>query len=235
MILSHSIDTQSNGKPSYVSVIPAVDSIDIKHSLHLQYELLPPHPPFVTSVCLKLPNVILLNSGDMLFAILLSDNRLLNDQVDLATTINEPVSDSIRCYCGKFGKIAECKQTCEENVSVESSSVCDAIGSDKNGHNGIEHSAVKHEEAFNESELICQSKLDVLNNIDSTKCNSEYVSFVMQRYSLLEGEESQESLPASPFDCTATVMPCRVTSFDGVDTLKHTYEHRCFRNNDKGM
>ena len=251
------METHSNGKRSYVSVVPAVDAFNINRAVHLRYELLPPHPPFVTSVCLKLANVILLNSGDMLFAILLNDNKVFNyDRTDINT---KPSQDIMNCYCRKFMK-QKPQSTSDGNVEdslfqrtneQDSTGVLNTMEQFPNEafedvqqeHCNIDNiDYINKEEVlvgadtFDESEFNHSSKLDLLNNssIVDNECNSEYVSFVMQGYSLPVDEESQESLPASPFDCTATVMPCRVTSCDARDVLKHTYEHRCFCNNDKG-
>ena len=61
-----------------------------------------------------------------------------------------------------------------------------------------------------------------------------YASYVLQGYTFPNLDDSQESLPSSPFDCTATVMPCQITSCDSDEQLKLTYEHRCFKRSDKG-
>jgi hypothetical protein len=99
--LSSSVDSQSNGKMCYVSVLPKY-LCEVPYSeycLHLKYELLPPHPPFVTSVSLKLKNVILLNSGDLLFAILIPTNQNLFDQEGVVENKKSQKKKHLECYC----------------------------------------------------------------------------------------------------------------------------------------
>lgn len=96
-------DSQSNGKMCYVSLIPKFSQYspgtEDLHSIHLKYELLPPHPPFLTSVSLKLNNVVVFNSGDMLFAIILPDGQKLFTQEDVDTKLESHKKVAPTCYC----------------------------------------------------------------------------------------------------------------------------------------
>ncbi|XP_066936738.1 uncharacterized protein [Clytia hemisphaerica] len=164
----------------YVSIVPKYNKKkpeQNQYSVHFKYELLPPHPPFLTTISLKRKNVILLNSGDMLFAILIPEPSSLfscESGKDIQTRL---------CYC----------QQRQQDV------------------------------------LANQSNIDV-NYDDST----DYISFINQGFNTINDNDSQTSLPDSPFDCMTTVIPCAITTVDGLIQLKNSYEHRCFRHADKG-
>ncbi|XP_065676125.1 uncharacterized protein LOC101236399 isoform X3 [Hydra vulgaris] len=87
----NSNDYSENGSLCYLSVIPTNVNSESKYAINLRYELLPPYPPLMISVCVKLKNVILLNSGDMLFAIILNGGNCF---------ISKNVFQSKLCYCG---------------------------------------------------------------------------------------------------------------------------------------
>ena len=172
----------------YVSLIPKFSqfqSFKDLHSLHLKYELLPPHPPFLSSVSLKLNDIVLFNSGDLLFAVIIHKDK------DLFTSSDLKNKSSFR---RKFSPICYCQQ----NVLSR-------------GNKTIP------EESEDEEESII-----------------DYVSFVNQGFVLTE-EELFDSLPNSPFDCTATVIPCSITTLNGQVHLKNCFEHRCFKFSDKGL
>lgn len=318
--VTYSVDMHSNGKMTYVSIIP---TDTIKHSIHLRYELLPPHPPFVTSISLKLRNVILLNSGDILFAILL-DKYIAGD--DSECEDNSDCTTGYCCYCQLMERRQKQEQEAgiintvdndnsdnndkrilDEGNTIESStSSDDAMTSNQkvaNWHTQSDEemftdnifSSPKIIKSHRNSQLLSQNATlyttnmdtmqqlgqkkhfsNVTNKVDSivdrpvsisfedncyasqstsqifnnnnlfnvasdlsrdnenitdelSGCNKEYVSYIVQGFSLPTEQGTQESLPASPFDCTTQVLPCHLSSLDGNEVLKHVYEHRCFR------
>lgn len=228
---TYSVDVSSNGKISYVSIIPSPDAATLNYCMHLRYELLPPHPPFVTSVCLKLPNVVLLNSGDMLFAILLNDKKLFQSRnVEYETKSNNQM-----CYCSKSNtnKQSQCSShdLTEEIVPLtDQDKVKNVVDTSVNIPNTLDECDDINFENTDSHEHIPLSPFSE----QGSNTNTEYVSFVMQGYSIPNELQSQESLPSSPFDCTATVMPAKISSVCNQEILKQTYEHRCFRSSNKG-
>lgn len=284
---------------THVSIIP---SDFISHSIHLRYELLPPHPPFVTSISLKLKNVILLNSGDMLFAILLDkyfdNSKMKLDDVNEENENTDNTSNNCFCYCElKKSKLKRSNDESEPSSQETDSSEKETNESEKKNTSSQTDSidsipnSCSSDEMLNDnifpipktkSSKMCkspnyihstakitspgggESKTNIVSDVnfqspeksddhspscilssgDSLKedsnpdisdvCNKNYVSYVLQGFSLPSDEESPESLPASPFDCTTQVLPCHLSTLDGSEEVKHTYEHRCFRKADKG-
>ena len=92
-----------SGKLSYVSIIPTYEFAEVTDqslvNIHLNYELLPPHPSFITPVYLKLQNIVLLNTGDMLFAILLKD---VFDKNETKVTNQKHISIATALYRKSF-------------------------------------------------------------------------------------------------------------------------------------
>ena len=59
-----------------------------QHTLQLKYQLLSPHPPFLTSISSKLKDAILFNSGDMLFAIFIDRNLFAYNSLSSSSSSN---------------------------------------------------------------------------------------------------------------------------------------------------
>lgn len=285
---TYSVDMHSNGKMTYVSVIPMDKT---KHSMHLRYELLPPHPPFVTSISLKLPNVILLNSGDILFAVLL--DNYISDCSNQDDQINSDRSDEF-CFCQSNKAISENNnRKIEELRRSQSDSSFDEDVEEKLPLNEDPRWTISDDNMLTENifptakvsksqrsnQKASLSSSNVVSNIDTLQQLSEdehfenmemrneipsvpnecsnnnlfvisndlkneeevdpglhkdYISFILQGFSLPCETATPDSLPASPFDCTTQVLPCHLSSFDGIDVLRQAYEHRCFRSFQKG-
>ena len=205
-----------SGKLSYVSIIPTYEFAEVTDqslvNIHLNYELLPPHPSFITPVYLKLQNIVLLNTGDMLFAILLKD---VFDKNENESNQSEAYK---HCYC-TYCKSKESEinsDSLHKEKMIRKSNELDGIGQTQN--------STEIDSQLNTPEMSPKSS--------SHRC--AYVSYVLQGYTFPNFDDSQESLPSSPFDCTTTVMPCQITSYDCNEQLKLTYEHRCFKRSDKG-
>lgn len=205
-----------SGKLSYVSIVPTYEFAEVTDqnlvNIHLNYELLPPHPFFITPVYLKLQNIVILNTGDMLFAILLKDVFNKNENESSQSEAYK------HCYCTYCkSKESEINSNSLHKEEIISKSIeVDGTGQTQN--------STDIDSQLNTPEMLSPT-------YSSHRC--AYASYVLQGYTFPNLDDSQESLPSSPFDCT-TVMPCQITSYDCNEQLKLTYEHRCFKSSDKG-
>lgn len=82
----------------------SVDLLQLQHIVQLKYQLLPPHPPFLTSISSKLKDAVLFNSGDMLFAILVDRNLFSSPLSDFpkngkSSSVGQRQTLEHLCYC----------------------------------------------------------------------------------------------------------------------------------------
>jgi len=225
---------QSNGKKSYVSIIPNGEMISTDVCIHLHYELLQPHPPFVPKISLKIPNILILNCGDILFAIIMNNKTGCEKE------------NIMSCYCTLLCKgsvdsshndqvASHCCEPCGDNSCEPDSSTNKPLSNNSSTPNNNKKTL---DTDTPENSLHISSSSSNTSDIDYTTnekpIESDFTSYIVQGFTVAANEDSQNSLPSSPFDCTTTVMPCHVTSSNGLEQLKLTYEHRCFRKANKG-
>lgn len=219
-ILIASVDCQSR-RMCYVSLVPRLES-NLDCALHWKYELLPPYPPFVTSVSLKLPNVVVMNSGDMMFAILTRTQDLTGCASREIEQRRDVYTD---CFC-QHQKMTTFIGDADHGAYNVTSSQND----DTDLNNSSNDIRLNDNDIPIERESCHDQKTPGDNNISNS--NPDYVSYIRQGFSYPCEEESEDLLADSPFDWTA--IPCSLTSLDGSLNYKIVYEHRCLRSFDKG-
>ena len=205
--VTYSADQHSNGKMTYVSIVPTCET---GHSVHLRYELLPPHPPFVTSISLKIPGVVLLNSGDVLFAILLKHTDAIAEQNDC---------DNL-CYCEIIKNRANCG---ESTTNSQDSVLVRSCSQQEMDDNEIDPGLVEvlSDNIFPSSKIgkvskdgasLSQKSSDVINNIDT-----------------LQQKDQSEDPHGSP--CYAKVVPVNTKYDDNTDNYNNNSSNNS-RSND---
>ena len=173
----------------------------------------------MTSVCVKLNNVILLNSGDMLFAIIINGGKRLKTKFLLQNRSCH--CDNRLCHCDN--RLCHCDNRlchCDNRLCHCDNRLC---------HCG-KYLITGKEILLNQKKY--ESKMSDFNNHieqNSSRCNSynipSCISYVIQGFSLPNEEEWEETSTTS-FDCTSMIIPIQVILNN--KKLKVSYEHRCF-------